>query len=427
MKLNRGARGRALAVVAVLVLTACLTVPPDTYALTLSTPSSSQGEEDSGGSDDASTEEQAEASDSKSEAKQKLDGLKDDYENLQKELDAIKQNIDNITSEKEKTVARKNSVSRQISISEQQLAILQQRITVINETIAQKEQEIADKQADIDENYELFKVRMRALYMTDTSSVMNVLFGTQSFSEFLERSEYIKRMTEHDDNLIKRLRQDKADIEAAKAEVDAAKVELDAAKAEESTKKKQLEQQYSTLSTEVSLLKKTEAEYNANKASIQKQLDESKAEIDKLMAELSSSGEFVGGEFGWPLPGYSQISSAYGWRFNNSDFHTGIDITGSGVRGSSVKASNGGEVAYAKTTYTQGVGYGKYVIINHGGGYATLYAHMDSVSVSLGDTVSKGDEVGKVGSTGWSTGPHLHFEIRKDSHHTNPMNYFTKK
>ncbi len=396
-------------------------VPQFTYALTL-TPNSSSSKENTSSTGSTSSS----SSGSKTEANEKLDGLKGDYEKLQKELDAIKKNIDSISDEKSKTIAKQNSVSRQIAISQEQIAILQQRIAVLNEEIAQKEQEIADKQADIDENYELFKVRMRALYMTDTSSVMNVLFGAQSFSQFLERSEYIKRITQHDDELISQLRIDKAGIEAAKAEIDAAKAEVDEANAEEAAKKKQLEGQYSSLSQEVSILKKAEAEYNANKAKIQKELDEAKAEIDRLMAEIGSTGEYVGGEFAWPVPGYSSISSYYGWRFNGSDFHTGIDITGSGVYGKSVKAANAGKVAFVQTNYTAGVGYGKYVIIDHGGGYATLYAHMSSISVDLGQWLAQGEEVGKVGSTGWSTGPHLHFEIRQNGKHTNPLNHYTK-
>ncbi len=415
---------RLLAACMATMLLVCTAAPQNTYGLTLVTPSSTEQDDDSG---DEEASSQPASSKDKSEASQKLDGLKGDYEKLQKELDAIKKNIDSISDEKSKTIAKQNSVSRQISIAHEQITILQQRIAVLTEEIAQKEQEIEDKQADIDENYALFKVRMRALYMTDTTSVMNVLFGAQSFSEFLERSEYIKRITQHDDELIANLRADKAAIEAAKAEIDAAKAEVDAAKAEEDAKKKALEGQYSTLSQEVSILKKAEAEYNANKAKIQKELDEAKAEIDKLMAELASDGEYVGGEFTWPVPGYSNISSYYGWRFNNSDFHTGIDITGSGVYGKSIKAANAGEVAFVQTNYTAGVGYGKYVIINHGGGYATLYAHMSSISVKLGDWVDKGESIGAVGSTGWSTGPHLHFEIRVGGKHTNPMNHFTKK
>ena len=117
------------------------------------------------------------------------------------------------------------------------------------------------------------------------------------------------------------------------------------------------------------------------------------------------------------------ITSYYGWRFNNTDFHTGIDISGANVYGKSVVAANPGRVAFVNTSYTNGVGYGMYVIVDHGGGYSTLYAHLSAIDVSVGDVVARGTPIAKVGSTGWSTGPHLHFEVRINGQHQNPLNY----
>lgn len=144
--------------------------------------------------------------------------------------------------------------------------------------------------------------------------------------------------------------------------------------------------------------------------------------LDDLYEGLDPGTEYVGGEFGWPVPGYYSISSYYGMRFGGSDFHTGIDFPA--PMGASIKASNDGVVIRATTIYTPGVGYGKHVIVDHGGGYSTIYAHMSSVSVQVGDSVKRGDsELGKVGSTGWSTGPHLHFEVRVGGKHQNPLGY----
>ena len=104
-------------------------------------------------------------------------------------------------------------------------------------------------------------------------------------------------------------------------------------------------------------------------------------------------------------------------------FHTGVDFTGSNVNGKKVVAANAGTVTFTKSTYIAGVGYGKYLILDHGGGYSTLYAHLSSINVSVGDEVRKGENIANVGSTGWSTGPHLHFEIRVNGKHTNPLPY----
>ena len=125
------------------------------------------------------------------------------------------------------------------------------------------------------------------------------------------------------------------------------------------------------------------------------------------IANLSSStnSEYVGGEMKWPLPNYSTISSSYGSRFNGTDFHTGIDITGSNCMGATIVAANTGTVVKANTTFTVGRGYGKYIIIDHGGGKSTLYGHCSELLVSEGQTVSRGQAIAKVGSTGSSTGP----------------------
>ncbi len=402
-------------------------LPQYAYGLTLSPDSSSEeSSQEDGTGDTSSTSSGTTSSATKNANNEKLDDLKDEYEQLEKELKEIEQNIKSINNEKTQTIAAQNSISRQIDISTEQLKILEEKITLINAEIEQKEEEISAKQADIDQNYDLFKVRVRALYMTDTSSVMNIIFGAQSFSDFLERSEYIKRVTDHDDALIDQLKTDKTAIEAAKAEVDAAKAELEQSKADEAQKKTELDGQLSKVSAEVALLKKTEAEFYANKAEKEKDMKETQAELDRIYASMKSIGEYVGGEFTWPLPGFSSISSYYGWRFNGADFHTGIDITGSGVYGHSIVAANKGKVSFVQTSYTPGKGYGMYVIIDHGGGRTTLYGHMSAINVSLDQWVEKGDKIGEVGSTGNSTGPHLHFEIRIDGKHTNPMNYFQK-
>ena len=145
----------------------------------------------------------------------------------------------------------------------------------------------------------------------------------------------------------------------------------------------------------------------------------------------SSSGTFVGGEWIWPVPTNGHISSLYGRRkiYGVWEHHTGIDIaTGWGegwpyINGQAIVASNSGIV---KTAIYSNRGYGNYVVVDHGGGLSTLYAHMSKRLVSKGQKVAKGDVIGLVGSTGYSTGPHLHFEILKNGDDTNPMNYYTK-
>jgi murein DD-endopeptidase MepM/ murein hydrolase activator NlpD len=150
------------------------------------------------------------------------------------------------------------------------------------------------------------------------------------------------------------------------------------------------------------------------------------AEIRKELSEKGDS-EFVGGDFLWPVSGYHMITSKFGMRTHPVTgvykLHTGVDISGSGINGKPVRAANSGKVL--KAGYNSG--YGNYVVIDHGGGCSTLYGHASRLNVKVGQKVSRGDVIMYVGSTGYSTGPHLHFEVIKNGEYTNPLSYFNIK
>ena len=132
----------------------------------------------------------------------------------------------------------------------------------------------------------------------------------------------------------------------------------------------------------------------------------------------------------WPVPGHTRITSEFGSRFGGRDFHTGIDIAGAGtgtINGATVVAANTGTVRVTNHSHSPGRGYGKFIIIDHGGGISTLYAHLSAISVSVGQTVERGDAIGNVGSTGWSTGPHLHFEVRESGRAVNPRPWIFRR
>ncbi|MEG2073753.1 MAG: peptidoglycan DD-metalloendopeptidase family protein, partial [Angelakisella sp.] len=220
---------------------------------------------------------------------------------------------------------------------------------------------------------------------------------------------------------------DKENIEAVKAGLDADRVDLEAAKQSVESKNGELDQKLATTVAKIQDLGEMEKEFMANKDALQKQMKEVQSELDAIYASLEGvDEEFVGGEFTLPVPGYSKITSYYGWRFNNTDFHTGIDFSGPNVLGKKVVAANSGTVTFTNESYVQGRGYGRYMIVDHGGGYTTLYGHLSAITAHEGERVSKGEQIGKVGTTGWSTGPHLHFEVRINGKHTNPINYLRR-
>ena len=345
-----------------------------------------------------------------------LDNLSSKYAELEKKNQAIQAQINKTKNEKDKKLAEKKNLDNQVNNT-------QQRINLLNSTIEEKEQEIIDKQNDIDENYELFKQRMRAMYMTDKSTTIGLLLGAESFSEFLTKAEMVSSIAEHDQELLDQLIQDKKDIEEAKREIEASKADVEVSKTSLDQKKQELNGMVKQTEAQIQDIALLEKEYLANQAQMQKEMAAVQAEIDKIYQSINSTGEYTGGVMGWPVPGYSKITSDYGWRFNNTDFHTGIDISGPNIYGKQTVAVADGTVAFVQTTYTPGRGYGKYIIVDHGGGITTLYGHGSEILVSVGQKVTRGQPLTLIGSTGWSTGPHLHFEVRVNGSHVNPWTY----
>lgn len=353
-----------------------------------------------------------------------LDDLTSQLKDLKQKQDAVKTQIAGARSEKEKKLVEKTHWEQQITLTQSEISLLEERIAVLEQQIEVKLQEIAAKQTDIDTSFEQYKKRIRASYMAGESSTLSMVLGAADFTDFLMRTEFVRATAEHDKALVETLRTQRKELEEAKAQLDESKSAVVSDEDSMQLKKKELETELSNTRGEIEDISQLEQEYLSRAAELAEMDKQMQAEMDEIYKKIDTSGEYVGGTFGWPLPGYQVITSYYGWRFNNTNFHTGIDISGSGVYGASVRASNSGTVAYVQTSYQNGVGYGKHVIVNHGGGFTTLYAHMSSISVSVGDTVTRGvSEIGKVGSTGWSTGPHLHFEVRVDSKTKNPLEY----
>ena len=368
---------------------------------------------------------------------EEIKDLNDRLDQLKKEEQALQAKVDAAKTEKAKQEAIKAKTTQEINIMKQQISLLEEKITALEKKIAdleleieEKEEEIFNLEDDIAETYDLFKRRMRAMYMSEHVSSLSPLLGAESFGDFLTTSEYLKRVAQHDQDIQTDLEQTLANVEAAKAAVEEAKAALEAdqeeladTKAEAEETRRQLDAKLSATVAEIQSIEQMEKEFLADIAAKQKEMKETQEEIDRIYAEMEAMSEFVGGTFMLPVPGYASISSYYGWRFNGSDFHTGVDFTGKNVNGKSVVAANAGNVIFTKTTYIPNKSYGKYIIVDHGGGYSTLYAHLSSVNVSVGDYVEKGENIGNVGSTGWSTGPHLHFEVRINGKHTNPLPY----
>ncbi len=358
-----------------------------------------------------------------------INKISDKMKDLEAEKKKIQAEISATKSAKEKEIANKQNLDRQIGITSDEIALLQNRISLLEEDIAQKELEISVKQSNIDQSYKTFKTRLRVMQMNDSTTLLGLVLGADSFSDFLTRTQTVSRIAQHDDKLMKELTAQRKELEEAKKQLEANRTQVLDDKEETEQKKQTLNTQVAAAKLAIQDMEQMEKEYLADLEANKKRQAEMQAELDNIYAKMKwDENPYVGGELAWPVPGAYKITSGYGWRFNNSNFHTGIDITynGGGTYGATIVAANDGTVSFVNWKYTPGKGYGIFLIIDHGGKVSTLYGHCSNIMVNVGDKVKKGQPVAQVGSTGWSTGPHLHFEVRENGVHKPPLNYLTK-
>lgn len=402
--------------------------------------------EDNTDNESESAEESSEISentDSNDDSEDVSENYDDDYQSQIKDLQSrqkelyqqqteLGNKIQSVKDSKKKQQLLANSIDEQIYLIKEQISVCEEKIGIMKKRIAQKESGISAKEADIDESLQLFRDRVKAIYMTggysDTANSLIMLLTSKSVSEFLTRSEFLQRIAEHDSELVSNLKDELSKLEDEKAAVIKDKEKLEEEKKGLADSQKELDAQLLNAQNSIQDLSALQKEYEENYeeiAELNKQVQQEIADIYKNLK--TSSADYVGGEMMWPVPGYSTISCYYGWRFNHTDFHTGNDITGSGIHGAKVVAANTGTVIFTKYCPYNGksYGYGTYIIVDHGGSITTLYAHLSNITVEVGDIVAMGEQIGNVGNTGWSTGAHLHFEVRINGSSVDSLSYIT--
>lgn len=365
--------------------------------------------------------------------KNQLADLQSQSTDLEKKKKELENKINNVKDQKKKQNAIISSIDEKIDLLNQEIALCEEKIDLSKKYINNKEKEIAHKTSDIEDSMQLFRERVRALYMTgggysDKANSVAMLLSSSSVSEFLTRNEFLKRINEHDSELVHELQDELQALNEQKAVLEEEKKVLEQEQTELDTKVEELDAERAVAKSSVQDLAAMQKEFEENYeevAALSKAIQE---EIANVYKNLKTSSEaYVGGEMLWPVPGYYTISSYYGWRFDHTDFHTGNDITGGGIHGAPVVAANTGTVIFTKYCPYNGksYGYGTYIIIDHGGGITTLYGHLSAITVEVGDVVAMGEQIGNVGNTGWSTGAHLHFEVRIDGNSVDSLPYIT--
>ena len=343
-------------------------------------------------------------------------------------LSQIRNNIKNKQQELNESKAKEKSLGDQVNSLEQQINSKQSDIDELEASISEAqakletlEEELAAAEEKVNTQNENLNARLRNMYKNGSVGFIDVLMDSGSFSEFLNNLSLVEKVYTSDQDVLE-------ELQKAYDEIDAKKKEIETLQAELSESKATMEEQKSSLEADKASVEKKKSEIAADSAETQRELDKLEADAQALTSSIrnsgssSSSSKYNGGIMAWPVPSCHTISSGYGGRIHPTTgkykFHGGLDIPGS--YGSAIVAANSGKVIWAGN---RGDSYGNYVIIDHGGGVSTLYGHSSKVLVSSGQSVSRGQRIANVGSTGRSTGPHCHFEVRINGSRVNPNPY----
>ena len=366
-------------------------------------------------------------------------------EDLTNQLDSIQQQVNQQNAAKADAETVIGSVSEQLQQIEEQLrqataelgTIKEQRVAVEND-ITLNERQLAEAQKRLEGRESVFYKRVRDIYINGRLSYLDVVIGSKDFSDFANRLEVLKRIIDSDITLINEIKKERADIEAHKQKLEADRAKLVELEKAALAKQAEIEQKKAERNVVLQKAQNDRAtamqaieELNASSAQVSAMLKERQAARAAAAAAAAAAAQSSGGQgasdnwvqgtgqLGWPVSG--EITSPYGYRvhpiWGTTIYHSGIDI---GVdEGTPVHAADGGVVVWSGWMG----GYGYAVVIDHGNGLSTLYGHNSELAVDEGQSVAKGQVISYAGSTGNSTGPHVHFEVRVNGDPVDPMGY----
>ena len=350
-----------------------------------------------------------------------IDALKSQKSQLSSQKSSLQSTINSLQSQQSDQIALKNALDEKNAITVKQILNLNEQIDLHTELIEQKTAEVDEAQKVADAQLEKYRVRVRAMEESGRYNYFEVLFGASSIGEFLSLIDDIGDIMRSDKELEDAYRQSVADLKAVKAEYEQAKAEMEDSKTELETLKAQQEKDIAEAASVIASLQGDISSNSSLLSQLSEQEKQLNADIQKKVDELNKqqeankgnngSGSTVGtGNLVWPSY-CTYITSRQGPRTHpiTGEYrnHGGTDIGAS--YGSAIYAADSGTVVRSADGWNGG--WGNYVMIDHGNGMQTLYAHMSSRAVSVGQTVSRGQTIGYVGSTGMSTGAHLHFEM----------------
>lgn len=371
-----------------------------------------------------------------SESIREKEGQISSAQNEKKQIEAA---LTDIKALKEQLEGEKASLESYVVALDSDLAEIQAKISELNGKIAVKEGEIRETEEELeaavakqDEQYAAMKMRIQMMYEQNDNYYFEMVLSAESFGDLLNKLDYIQSVSEYDDRKMQEYTLIRQYVEACKEQLDAEKEVLDAAKVSVQQEEASLEQLISAKEAEIvakqsdigskaAAIEEYEADIRAQNELIAA-LEAAVVAERKRIAEASGKRlTYDGGVFCFPAPSYTRISDEYGDRIHPTlgvpQFHNGVDLAA--PNGSPILAAYDGEVVAASYSGSMG----NYVMIDHGDNLYTIYMHASALYVSKGDIVARGEQIAAVGSTGRSTGPHLHFSVRKNGSYVSPWGY----
>ena len=366
------------------------------------------------------------------------EGKKKEAEDNQK---AVQGKLSQVKKMLKEVQTLKSALDQAMVEADAKLEDLNNSIEILNADISHLEEVIENTRNELNEakivkakQYATMKKRVQYMYEKGNKSYVEMLFTAGSFTEFLNTAEFINKISKYDRDMLNSYMDTVKQIEDKEAQLLEEEEELKGKQSELLSQQQDVEDEMdekqnaiNLYSADINNKEAAIAEYEAyiaeQKAVVEALEAAIQAEKKRLLEENKEARTYDGGQFAWPAPKYVRISDDYGNRthpiLGTQQFHNGVDMAA--PSGSPILAAYDGEVVAADYSASMG----NYIMINHGDGLITIYMHASSLSVSKGQTVVRGEEIGKVGSTGRSTGPHLHFSVRKDGNYVSPWNYIS--
>ncbi len=341
---------------------------------------------------------------------------------LQNQLNEANGELEGVKSELSENLQQVEKLDKKIETAEAQLEEYESKITNLKNSINEIETELNTVSSKYEKQKELLKKRLVSTYEAGETQYLDILLKSRSLDDFLSSYYLISQLAEIDNNLMKELEGKKKTIDLSRQKLEKEKKEL-AVIAETQTRTAR------TLQNTKKLRESFIEKLSEDEKQLQNKIDEINTQYEMINRQILLAAmegldtQYIGGELAWPVPGYTRITSNYGMRVHpithQYKLHTGVDI--GAPEGANFIAANDGIVVRSEMN----IAYGNMVIIDHGGGISTLYAHGSEILVQVGQTVKRGEPILKVGSTGYSTGPHAHFEVRINGITVNPLPYIT--